>query len=687
MKRKRSQGFTLLEVIASASLLVMAMGMAITGYIFTLKNVNEADVQNDLDIDLQLAMEHLKRDLRLSSLDTIFYHPVGGGPYQAISFPMAYDSTGDGIVERDEENKIIWDETIIYHIRPGDPDKLVKTTFSPRDNTLTDAQRQEQLDKVVDSGSGSGTYNGSNAKSKILFANLLDWEINPKAGRFDAYSSTVTRDRANLGYMLLDPGEHKITFTVVDKHSKSTGYNIGIDQLVVSGSASPREAEEQLPATSQTGASAINQYVTEGSWKGNRQLYFPASSIGSSFTLVMENDRWEETNFSGLGYQAKDARVEFLDTISPSDFVVQLDGMDYTWEAEKQAGSLPVSPPVGLMQNWVVRTLQKGADLADNGNWFAYNGRKCRLKFQSAENGNFRVTNVFIGESAASEVASMDFDPATMTVVKFGGSIGSPTVGPGTSFFSDWIDFPISKDKNYLVSYRIANNADKCQPAKWKDVWPNAAMTCQVITDAPSLVEVAKDPTWGDRSETRMDMDAILGLAAIEASFPSNGTYSSQIFDTHLDKPTYGDITWNADVPSDSTIAFKVRSGSQPDLSDADDWETITAFTGSCRVPGRWERYVQFQTLLQSSSDGLYSPILRNVTIDWNGETQLVNIGGIFTKGPDYGTFEISVDGEPLRSALIIDLEIYDDVTLLDGKRRRITSSLKTELTPRNSGM
>ena len=63
-----------------------------------------------------------------------------------------------------------------------------------------------------------------------------------------------------------------------------------------------------------------------------------------------------------------------------------------------------------------------------------------------------------------------------------------------------------------------------------------------------------------------------------------------------------------------------------------------------------------------------------------------MNVGGIFTTGPDFGMFEISVDGDPLRSALIVDLEIYKDVLVMNKESRRITSSLQVDLTPRNSG-
>jgi hypothetical protein len=687
MKHLKSQGFTLVEVTASSTILVMALALAVGGYMFTLSNVNDGDTQNDLDIDVQIAMESLKKDLRLSSLDTIFYYPAGSGPYQAISFPVAYDSDGDGILERDDDGKILWDETVIYHVRPTTPHQLVKTVFSPRDNTLTDAQRQAQLNDVVKDGTGDDTFNGLHSSSDVLFANLLEWEINPKAGRFDAYADVMSRDRAQLGYILLDPGEHKIAFKVIGRNAASKGFNIGLDQLTVSGSASYREAEAQLPPAAQSGAVARNQYMPAGSWKGKHQLLFPATSIGNSFTLLMENDRWEETNFSGLNYKADDTIVRFDEKATGlSDYVVQLDGKDDTWKATEQTGSESVDSPLGVMQNWVVRVLQKGSELADNGNWFAYNSRQCRLKFDAAKTGNFRVTNVFIGESSSSTNATFDFNTAMVVPVMFGGNIGSPIVGPGGQIVSDWTDFEIDKDKNYLVSYRIANSADRCHPAIWQDTRGNESMTCLVVTNGS--VATAKDKTWSDRAGIDpVEVDGIIGLASIEASYPESGTYDSQIFDTHMEAPQYKDIDWNAELPYGTKLAFKVRTGDKEDLSDAPAWDTVGAFTTPRALSVAYKRYVQFQAIMVSSPDGHLTPKLKDVTIDWEGEQQLVDIGGIFTKGPDYGIFEISIDGQPLRSALIVDLEIYKDITVEDAQQKRITSSLKVEVAPRNSGL
>ncbi len=665
MTINRKQGFTLLEVTASIVLLVMALALALAGYMFSLKNVNQADVQNELDMDVQLAMERLKTDLRLSSLDTMFYYPSGAGPYEAISFPMAEDFDGDGILEKDSDGMIHWTETVIYHVRPTTPNQLVKTTFKPRDNSLSDAQRQAQLESVVGYGHGNSTYNSQNASSHVIFENLLNWSLNPKAGWFDAYSPVPTRNSSSLGYILLDPGTHEFAFKVIDKNSNSSGYKIGIDQLFVSPSYSEREAEAQLPVSAQSGATAIAQYMP-GDWKGNHQLYFPATATGSGFTLELDNDRWEETNFGALGYRAEDTEFIFDGTLTPRDFIVQLRGNDITWEAAEQTGSLiGTSVSNSTLKGTTVAVHINGSELLANGDWMVYNGRKCQLTFQASAMGQLQVKDVYIVKTDSLETTSYGLS-GTPVQARFSGSSDSPVMNPGVSETSDPIDFEINTTNNYLVMFRIKDDGTQCFPVARKN-------------------QLASIPDcWVDGNPT----NTIFALTSITASYPENGEYTSQIFDTHLSKPKYGDLSWNDDIPTGTAIALKVRSGNQPDLSDASDWSAISASSVNPRsASASYNRYIQFQALLTSNSDGTSTPKLKNVTIDWAGERQLVNIGGIFTKGPDYGMFEISVNGTPLRSALIVDLEIYRDVRVMNHESRKVTSFLKMDMTPRNSGM
>lgn len=655
--------------MAAVVLLSMAMAMALAGYMFSLKNINQGDVQNELDMDVQMAMERLKVDLRLSSLDTMFYYPVGAGPYEAISFPMAKDDDGDGVIEKDSDNNILWDETVIYHIRPTTPNQLVKTTFKPRDNTLTDAQRQAQLEAVVIDGHGNSTYNGLNASSDIIFENLLHWQILPQAGRFDAYAPILSRKSSSLGYILLDPGPHKFTFEVIDKNSKSTGYKIGIDQLFVSPSYSPREAEAQLPAASQNGASAVAHYMP-GDWKGNYQLIFPATAVGNSFTLILDNDRWEETNFGAVGYEATDTQVVFDDFLIPKDHVVQLKGNDIAWTALEQTfAKIDTSVTNTTLQGSTIALHINGSELFTNSNWIVHNGKRCKLTFKSSAVGKLQVENVSIAKTAGPNIVSYSAS-SPIKPAFFGGSSESPEMAYGSTATTDWVDLEINTTNNYVVVFTIKGDIDKCRPMAWinnrvlSGDLPNA--TCRVNGVATNYM---------------------FGLESIRTSYPETGEYTSQVFDTHLASPKYGYISWNANIPTGTTLALKIRTGNKPDLSDAAEWDVIPASSVTPNsILASYSRYVQFQALFTSDTTALQTPKLKDVSIDWAGERQLVNIGGIFTKGPNYGMFKISLDGDPLRSALIVDLEIYKDVLVMNKDIRRITSALKADLTPRNSG-
>ena len=79
------------------------------------------------------------------------------------------------------------------------------------------------------------------------------------------------------------------------------------------------------------------------------------------------------------------------------------------------------------------------------------------------------------------------------------------------------------------------------------------------------------------------------------------------------------------------------------------------------------------------------TPRLKDVTINWEGEESLVDVGATITRGPEYGIFELKVDGRTLKTGLNVDLEIFKDVPGYRGSRR-ITSALTSEVVPRNTG-
>ena len=315
--------------------------------------------------------------------------------------------------------------------------------------------------------------------------------------------------------------------------------------------------------------------------------------------------------------------------------------------------------------NWIAVHVN-GSELLTNGNWIAYNGRKCRLTFQAGSAGDLKIDAAYIGATPSSEQVQFGF-ASSYALATFSGSPASPVIPAGTTATSDWINLEINKTNNYMVIYLINNSPDYCYPAVWKN---------QRATEPESYLY-----------STGYVTNCVYGLASVTASYPDRGTYTSQIFDTRLDSPIYNDISWNAVVPGGCSLRTLVRTGDQPDLSDASDWSVMTPSGISPRSIGAgYKRYVQFQAQFTSSLDGLSTPRLQDVTIDWTGEMQLVNVSGVMTKGPNYGIVEVYADGVPLQSALSIDLMIYKDIYSLNKANKRITSSLLAEIRPRNTG-
>jgi hypothetical protein len=105
-------------------------------------------------------------------------------------------------------------------------------------------------------------------------------------------------------------------------------------------------------------------------------------------------------------------------------------------------------------------------------------------------------------------------------------------------------------------------------------------------------------------------------------SYHLAGTFTSSIMDSAQDS-YWGVMSWSTTTSGISTnISMKVRSGSQPDLSDALDFTTCAAIisgsdisSNNCVSDG--DRYIQYQASL-SASDNFHTPYLNEVTIDWS---------------------------------------------------------------------
>lgn len=693
--RESRGGFSLTEILVAVLILALTMAGVIAGWLYVVRGERMNSIQHELDMDVRKSLERLKAELRLSTMDEIYFHPAGVGPYQAISFPMARDDNGDGLVELDEDDRVIWDQTVVYHVWQSTPHQLRRTVFDPRNNELTPAQRQEQLDAVVSAGNGSGTHNGGHASTTVLFENLFTWQILGKGAVFDAYHPTLNRMvGVNLGSFLLSPGAHSFQFSVIGKNPSSGGHKIGLDSLIVSPSGLEREAEAQT-VSAQSGATASADYRSAGGWSGNYQLLFPASAAGSSLTLAMENDRWEETNFRGTGSLCDNTIVVFDDSYSPKDFVARLQPPNTTWLAQDQTLDLESGSTTNqFLKGCAVRVLVRGGSQPDGGA-IQNSGPFNFALFYAASQTRLHITKAYIAEAADPFSYTPDILPETSRQLFFSGNeqVNIPEGSYAIGFLGSGQSLEIRNDRSYLVSFQVIDAESGYTDARaWTELHPatetNPAPPGSYVlrggTNLPS--DVLTQVSWAGYPgfETH---EKLYSLERIYVLAPSNGTFTSQIADTKLAAPVYQTMTWNSVKPSGTSLGLKIRTGHQPDLSDAAAFSNLTAMTsGGAINPGN-KRYVQFQAVMTPGYGGWYVPSLKDVTIKWTGENRLADIGGAMTVGPDYGIWELKIDGQVLTKGVTVNLTIFRDLMSIGGGgSNRLTSASAIEVEPRNTG-
>ena len=102
-------------------------------------------------------------------------------------------------------------------------------------------------------------------------------------------------------------------------------------------------------------------------------------------------------------------------------------------------------------------------------------------------------------------------------------------------------------------------------------------------------------------------------------------------------------------------------------------------------MPSYDGRYAQFRIELKRSTDKFRTPLLRNVTLRWNGETRMIDVSGTIKKDIDGGVGKIYVNDAPLAFGLIMDIELYKNIGGYGNMEKRLSSSVTTEFAPRNT--
>ena len=115
-------------------------------------------------------------------------------------------------------------------------------------------------------------------------------------------------------------------------------------------------------------------------------------------------------------------------------------------------------------------------------------------------------------------------------------------------------------------------------------------------------------------------------------SYAPDGHLVSSVLDVECG-PDWNTIDWLADLPAGTSVAFQVRSSSDPDSSSMGPWSDTLHVP--CSLEGiltDWEQYVQYRAILETTDPDI-TPTLHDVTITWDP----VGISG----DPAPGSFEL----------------------------------------------
>ncbi|MFH1380644.1 MAG: prepilin-type N-terminal cleavage/methylation domain-containing protein, partial [Candidatus Omnitrophota bacterium] len=602
IKFSHKSGMTLTEVLMSLALGAIIIGIVMGMWYFAYKNWNIEIVKTKLRVQLEIAMEQIKKELRLSSATYIsLYKPPASSVYEAISFPQATRDANNFLVL--SGGNIFWDTSIIYHTYE-DPisgnTQFRKTIFTDNNSVITNtAQREAQLVSVVADGDGSGAINGGNATTKIIFENLIDFTMEPKAQYFDGYSPVAQRsDNVEFGTVKLDPGDHDITFQVIGANTASTGFEMGIDTMSIAPSGCVREAEAYVPvASSGDGTTKVSAV----GWGGNNYLEYNADGVGDYATFRLYYDAWVESNFDNfvLENMVTPEADPSLRLAAPKE-----SGDAECWTAGDQTdpgGDGSITLPDA---NLSIRNILSSSKIERSGSLV-------RIKFTAHSANPLTINTATIMESASpggddgtGVVMQLFFsDPAIPAGeeepesggTKIGNDGGAApsfvSIPAGNFVWSNWAEFSMDETKEYLVSFStpIAN------VAYWTPtdvIGITNSFYSLMVDDLPSSL------IWGSSTAS----PSTYAVEAAENWLPV-GTATSIAYDTKMENPNYGQIAWTSYKPSGTDIALKVRSSDNSSMAGATDWSALAGLSSSpSPISIGTGRYVQFQATLTTSA-------------------------------------------------------------------------------------
>ncbi|MGB2879331.1 MAG: type II secretion system protein [Candidatus Omnitrophota bacterium] len=740
---KKNKGFTLIELMFVALLSLLVIGAIVSSWVLASGTWSGERERTHLRVDLMKALETIKHDLRLSDLNEVAYYPEGGGPYTAISIPVA-ETDANGFFTLDAEDNIEWDKTVIYHIYTdaGGDNTLRRTVFDPRDNTMTDTERYTQLENVVTTGLGTGSYTTDTG----FLQNLDTFEISSHATVIDFYtdsSTPVKSDKVVFGWASFDDGDHVIRFEITGKNDSSSDYDIGVDSIMIEPAGSSRELEYYNSAGILTVSGGTANRVYDPIWSNDNYLDFDSSSgVGDYIEFTDHYDLWRESSFENVALE---------NTVTTGEEVriaIDIPGEDeegeIVWIAPQQVGD-PLSdghdgslPWGSVGQGVTVRALVASDDISSDGDL-------ARVRFRTYQGAPLLIERAYITRKDAT--SSNDYDgyanqsPAGLTIEEYHRHQQlffkdtydydtdsdtdeitprawiPATSGDSSEMWSLWTAYPLVKELDgsavdYFVTFFVSDPT--AADAKY---WQGTSDVAYYLTgDSYSLAQLeqaAGMPDWGGNGFTPDGTSMRIYATTSIDSANTSGNVISQIFDTTLSTPDYDSIVCAQYTTATSSVVLKGRSSTSETMSGAPDWDLV----GSSIINGN-NRYVQFLAELSAEpawetstgtlvyedyifsqlSDGndytfpeaggipyiteVTSPEIDDVTIDWHPDTERIcAITGYIARKNDYGQAKITVDGEDIVKVLSVHVKVTKEI-----QGRDITGENYADVYPRNTG-
>lgn len=603
VKLKMQRGFTIPEFMISVLIGVIFLGIVLGMWQFTHRSWTVEQQLVRSRVDLQMAMERIKEEMRLSSLNYTSFYPSSGPPYTAVSFPLAthLSSPNSAFLDLDDSTgNIDWDKSVIYFLYDASGNKKLKRTVITSNKTyLTDTDKRYdqvlQLATAITEPDGAGSSNHpssldnkSNASTTTVIENVSSFTLTPTYRLFDGYSATTQRsDKMEFGVVNLDStydsssGYHDFKFEIVG--TSGTDYKMGIDSICITPSGCEREAEV-IALNSATGSPLLDALdddyggsastVTASGWSGNQYLEYSSGDVGDYINMRLYYDLYRESNFDGA---TKDNTYLTGDNlyIKLGDFE-EGEGVVSGWTAALETGGTAqgyydLTPT--SMANITARNLISSAKLQSLLGTTTYDMARVKFVSHPTTGCDLQITSAYIAERDSTTSNQNATDTKTRLYFTDASENITPgtTITAGSSQYSNWTIFGIDPTKDYFVTFHVTGTVADSYASYWPGATLGETNSYLLVYDPPSdQSAVAAWPAPVD--ETSVNPPAELPVAPVSGSectitrniyavegievYRKTGSVLSDIYDSQAvdaDKPDYAQIGWRESAGTDAT--------------------------------------------------------------------------------------------------------------------------------------